>query len=393
MDEKRRQAEREERLRARKRDSQWKTVIMCVVIGAVVLVGLFIFFELKGATVKNEDGKITLNIHQGFPYKVENTSSSENYIKATNDKIVLLNGNLLEFINPANGKSVKSEAHFFSSPVFDVNGKYVLTYDQGRNKMRIDTAAKTIFQNELEENIITAAIGADGTFATATVTEKGNSKLTVYSKSLNELFTWNSTEGYIIAVEVSTDGNYVAVATTASPNGALNTKIHIFEVKKQAETASFEVAGASAPVLRYVSGNDLFVITATGCSYISNNKEWTDLLQANQQTVSYYSFSSGGTLSLIYSQYDNAASGVFVSYSKNGKQIFQKELAENVKAVYTSNSAVALLFADRVETFNKKGEPLSKTQVTPYARGLVQFGSKLYVLNVDQLECIQTELV
>lgn len=386
MDEKRRLAEREQRLKARKRDNRWKSVIVCLVLGGAIIIGLLVLFDLKGASIRDESGKLSLNVEQGFPYSIENTSSSKNLLKATKDQLVLLNGTLLEFINPANGKAIKSEVHFFSNPVFDVNGKYVLTFDQGRTKLRVDTAANTIFENELEQNIITAAIGRDGTFAVATVPERGDSQLAVYSKSLNELFTWNSMDGYIIEIDLSTDGNFAAVAAVTSVDGSLKTKVHVFHIKKQKEISVFEFAGASAPVIHYVSGNDFFVMTADCLSYISNNKEKTDLLTAGGQTLLDYSFNDTGVLSLLYTKYDSVSSTVLACYSKNGKIVYSNELTESVKRIYSSRSAVAVLFSDRVEIYNQKGALAGQAEISPYANNVVQFGSKLYILGVDELE-------
>lgn len=385
MDENRRQAEREARLKARKRDNRWKTLTVCIVVAAVFLIGLLVFFELKGTNVKTGSGTQE-TAGQAFPYRIQGNGSSS-YLKAAGNRLVLLNGAMLEIINPANGKALKSITHFFSNPVFDVNGKYVLTFDQGRTKLRIDTASSTIFESEMERNILTAAIGQDGTFAIATVPEQGDSDLTVYSKTLKELFTWNSMDGYIIEMDISTDGNFIAVATTDSQNGDLLTKVHVFSLRKKAEIAAFSFDGVSAPVVQYVSGSDFFVMTASQCSYISNNKEQTDLLPAGGQTIRSYAFTDTGGLNVLYATFDNASNNSLVSYTKSGKTLYTKDFGEPVKYIYAARSQTSVLFADRVESFDRKGELQSSVEVNSYTASFVQLGSKLYLVGADELSC------
>lgn len=390
MEENRKTAEQEQQRQARRRDSRWKTLVMCLAVAVAVIIGLVVYMEVGPGFGASGTGSAAV---QPFPYPVENNSESKNFMKTTKDKLVLLNGTLLEFVNPSNGKKMKSIVHFYSNPVFDVNGKYVLTYDQGRKKMRIDTVSDTLFENELAQNIITAAIGQNGTFAVATVPEQGNSDLTVYSKSLKELFTWNSMDGYIIEMDISPDGKHIAVATTASGDTGLQTTVRIFQVQSKKEVFNFSLSGVSAPVIQYVSGNDFFVMSSNSLSYISNNKTVETLLAPGEQTLQQYACSDNGVLSVLYTKFEHSNSSMLATYSKSGKQLFANEVGEPVKGLYNTRSATLLLYNDRAEAFTRAGKLQSKTSVSPYAQCAVQFGSKLYVLSVGEVACVPAEPV
>lgn len=374
------------KLRARAYDHRWKTLVMCVAVGLAIVIGFLVFVEQKGGGFRDSDGNFSLRGNQGFPYSIEATTANT-YLKATQDSLVTLDTTLLEFINPANGKSVKSVTHFFTNPVFCVRGKYVLTFDQNRTKLRVDTASQVLFESERKSNIITATIGEDGTFAVATQPNSGKSNLVVYSKSLNELFTWNSTDGYIINMGISTDGNSIAVATVNSINAALKTTVHVFNVKNGKEIKSFHVQGDSVAAIEYVSRNDFYILTKSGCSYIANHDEQTELLKTGEQTMLQYAISPSGALSLLYTQYDNSTSTSLGLYTSNGKLNVTKEISEPVKSIYACGSTTSVLYGEKVAAYRRTGELQSMATASPNTKNFVQLGTKIYLLNTDKIDC------
>lgn len=377
-------ATKEEKMRARKNDNRAKLIAVLVAFALIMLAGVIYLLQSNG-------GKIGSVGSNSFPYNIESVSK-DSFIKSTKTNIVMLNNSLLEVINPANGSEVKGVTHFFSTPVFETNDKYIITYDQGRYNFRIDTASKVISEGEVKENILTACISDNGSYAIATVDGQSGSKITVYSKSLKELFTWKTTDSYIIDCELTSDGNTLAVATITSENAELKTTVHILNVKKQNEIKFFEYSGSATADLKYVSRNDLFVITDSFCAYISNSKESQELLKNGEQKIYNYEFSDGN-LSVLYGSIENSHEYMLESYAKNGKKAFSIPINGDVKDIHCSSSSVSVLLDEKIEKYNMKGVLIGNAVAPKSATSFVQFGSKAYLLDVDKIILEKIEVV
>lgn len=385
MNDERNTATKEEKMRARKNDNRTKLIAVLVAVALLVIAGVIYSLQSNGGKI----GRVNSN---AFPYSIE-SMSKDSFIKSTKTNIVLLNNSLLEVINPSNGSEVKSVTHFFSTPVFDTNDKYIITYDQGRYNFRIDTASKVISEGEVKDNILTACISDSGGYAIATVDGQSGSKVSVYSKSLKELFTWKSTDSYIIDCELTPDGNTLAVATVTSENAKLKTTVHLLNVKKKEEIKAFDYFGSSVAQLKYVSTNDLFVISDSFCAYISNNKESTDILKNGEQKIYNYDFSANNDLSILYGSVENSHEYTLGHYSRSGKNTFSIPVKSDVKDVFCSNSSVSVLLDEKLERYNLKGELIGNTDVPKSVSAFVQFGSKAYLLDVDKITLEKIEAV
>lgn len=387
MNEERKKATHEEKMRARRNDNKNKTklIAVLVVVALLVMAGAIYLFQSNGEKLKSATT-------DGFPHTVENTSQ-ESFIKSSKSNIVFLSNTLLELINPSNGVEVKSVTHFFSKPICEVNDKYIMTYDQGRNNFRIDTANKVICESESSDNILTACIAKNGTYAVATVSGESGSKITVYSKNLKELFTWKSTDSYIIDCELTSDGNTLSVATVSSENAILKSTVYILDVRKKAEIKHFDYPNTVVADMKYVSNNDLYVISNKSCAYISNNKESLELLKNGEQTIFSYDFSSNGNVAIVFGSVENTHDFTVETFSKNGTKSFSLPVAQDIKDIASANSSVSILLGEKIEKYNMKGELIGNVATPKSANSFVQFGEKEYLLDVDKIILEKIEAV
>lgn len=387
MNETRKEAEKSEKLRARKRDNKMKMAVVLCFAFVVIVVG--VFFAVK-SVVQKDDSSTTVS-DKGFPCALEGSEIST-FMKPSSESIVVLDNTMVEFLSPGNGKTQKSVAHFFSNPVFDVQGKYVLTFDQGRNKYRIDTVSKVITETETESNIIDAAIGENGTYALALAQERTKSQLAVYSKSLKELFTWNSTQGYIIDIAVSPNGKSVAAACVNSSNASVITTVRVFDVKSGKETASFEFPEQLVAEMFYSDTNDFFVITDTSLAYISDNKDKTDLLKQSEQVIESYSYDNSGNLAVNYSKYENSANSVVDTFDKSGKLIHSISSQTFVKGVSRSKNYTCTLTESGIIAKDNKGKDYT-AKAGENVTKMVSSSNNCYFINVDKIESVRLEAV
>lgn len=387
MNETRKQAEKSEKMRARKRDNKMKlTIVLCFAF-AVVVAGTF--FAVK-SFVNRQDNNTTVS-DKGFPCALEGKENTT-FMRVSSESVVVLDNSLIEFLSPGNGKTQKSVPHFFSNPVFDVHGKYVLTFDQGRTKYRIDTAGKVITETETQKNIIDGAIAENGTYALALSQDRAKAQLVVYSKSLKELFTWNSTQGYIIDIAVSTNGKYVAAACANSLNASVMSTVHIFEVKSGKEISKFDFDDQVVAEMFYSDTNDLFVITDNSLAYISNNAELKQLLKPSEQVIESFSYEDGGTLAVQYSKYENSANSFVDTFDEKGNVIHSISSQTLIKGISRSKNYTLVLTDKGISAKDDKGKDYT-AKAGENATKIVSMSNNCYIINVDKIETSRLEAV
>ncbi|MCC8023031.1 MAG: DUF5711 family protein [Clostridiales bacterium] len=388
MSEERRQADRKQKLKASRRDNRWKVIMVLLVLLIAALASVMYLFGIDFAAVSNgfrdEDGNSVFSSSSGvqYPYYLDNSSDLQT-MKAVKEQLFLLNDNTLYFINAKTGKTARSAEHQYSNPVCDTAGRYVLTYDQARYRVRIDTASELRNEQTFNQEILTACIADNGAYAVATTSDQAASEVTVYSRSFKELFTWYSTDGYII--EMALSGNTLVVATVHSEDAQLYSTVTLINHSKGTEIASFRMDGGAVGHMQF-AGSHLFVISDNACSVILNQKEKKDLLLPGEQTVLCYDFTPNDTLLLAYAPYESANSAYLISFSRKGDTNYDVGLDGTVRSVSGTRSQAHVLLEDRIVTLNQKGESKSDILLGDLPVSLSAISGRLYVRTASQIQ-------
>ena len=384
MADKRKLSTKEAKMRARKRDNQFKFIAIAVVASVLLIIMIFYFLNIDFVNVTGSQDTFTATGNNGsFPYSIDTTSDTS-ILSATRDNLIHLDDNNLYFINPSNGGNVKTVNHFYSNPVIDINGKYVLTYDQDKYRLRIDTSTNVICDNELEQNIITASISENGTYAVATTSKKAFSQATIYSRSLKKLFTWYSTDGYIIDMAISDNGKYTAIAAIKSKDTLIDSTVHIFDNKTGEIIKKFEYHDNTIAHLQY-AGNSLFVLCDDEVSLIQNNEDKIDIVKHNSSVVICYDIPNNSDIRIVTGDYFDSPNSTLSVYNRKGELKKAIKLTGNVKSIAGSSSITSVLFDDKIEYYNSSYELKNTLKLDAGAFDIEYFSSNAYALTNQQI--------
>lgn len=372
-------------MKARKRDNQIKaaavTIVAVVILAAMVLnmlnIHIFDFTKTNSATY-------TSSGTQTFPYPLDEGVNAH-YMKASNDSILLYDANNLSFISPSSGKNTKIVNHFFSEPVVDISGRYVLTYAQGKTKFRIDTLTKEICEAETKQKIISACVAENGAYAIATTAKSGISEATVYSKSLKKLFTWNSTDSYIIDMALNMNGSKLAVAAITSKDAVIQTKVSVIDVKSGETLQSFVYNDSTVMKMKYVSYSSFYVVCDNALYFVENNTDQKQLSEAAAKEIICYDFSKNNELRVVYSAYDTSKKQILEVFNRRGESRINIALSGEVQSIGGASNVICLLFGDKVECYDGKGGLKSTLQLEDKVYNAVYFSNYVYLQTADKI--------
>ena len=119
------------------------------------------------------------------------------------------------------------------------SGRRFLIYDQGGNRLLVRMRDKILFEKEFEYKIISADLSAEGTLSVITSAQRYASQLHVFDSDYNEeIFTWSSSDEYIVCASASEKNKTIAAAAlSANDAGEIVTTVHIFTPEAAVELA------------------------------------------------------------------------------------------------------------------------------------------------------------
>lgn len=192
----------------------------------------------------------------GFPFTPAGGKSALVYPRE--DNMLILSDTLVEAYNK-NGKEIYRRQHGFSNPVLMSSESRTLVYDRAGTGAKVYNMNKILFEKKLENNILSADIGRDGTCAFVTKARGYAAQIIVVDRDFLNKFNWWSAEEMIGSLAVSNDGKHVAAAAISAVNGEYLSKLYIFDISKSDPVSIVEFSGTMLLEV-HSSGNGLLLL-------------------------------------------------------------------------------------------------------------------------------------
>lgn len=174
-------------------------------------------------------GSYPISLHGGEPLQVN---------KNSNVYLVLSETNIEVFNN--SGKTVLSSQHGFLQPVLKSSDVRFLVYDQGGKDLKLFNNNGTLLSKKYDNEIITANLSKNGTYAVATRADGYQSQIVVTDKNENKIFEWYCADETINSVALSENGKTLILSALKVKNGAFKTKVYVLNYNSAEPIYSFE---------------------------------------------------------------------------------------------------------------------------------------------------------
>ncbi|MBP1573997.1 MAG: hypothetical protein J6C34_00090 [Oscillospiraceae bacterium] len=358
-------------------------------VGALLLLtilctGIYFFIEEDVAGIIGDRIASSSSAGAGFPVDTSGTNVIKTFTVGENLGILT---DAVYYLYAENGKQLLSAQHNFANPIVESAGRRFLIYDQGGNRLFVRTRDKILFEKEFEYKIISADLSAEGILSVVTSAQRYASQLHVFDSDYKEeIFTWSSSDEYIVCASASEKTKSIAAAAlSANEAGEIVTTVHLFTTEAAVELGKKEFKGASVLSLEYDSKGDVKLICDTVAATLS--KEGKVLGSCGYASVPVAVMNLPGTngASLVFDRFteERATDVVFLdenlSESKklsiSGKYICC-DRSENNTTVYCSGKAFV---------FNNSGEHTATLGSEQDAILLETIGESVFAVTRDQL--------
>lgn len=256
--------------------------------------------------------------------------------------VLLINNNGFKLVNNK-GADIKTLSGTLTNPMVDIAGKYMLLADlDGNNTLNLyDSGGNNIMTYPIDSDILSAKI-CKRRYAAAAISEEGyKGSVVVYNKHGDEIFKWNSGEGYITDIDISDSGKYIAVAQMMSDRDEVYSKIHILNISKKREIS---VSECTAQLVTKISFDKHDNIVALGDSKVygfKKNGAQKYCIDLAGKSPLLCDISNGDNL--VFLCRDNRGNSVVEIYSRRGKRLGAYTSDEKINniSIYRDNIIVS----------------------------------------------------
>ncbi len=365
-----------------------KTLKLLAIIFVVFLLIILAAGQFGGVTFSTIGDQIRTSIAgfgsgDGYPYRMNGVEISDAGV--TNSDLLLVYDDTVKVLD-STAKEISNLNHDYDHPILSSNSGRALIYDVGAKKFRVQSKTKILYEKEFPYMILTGAMGKDGTVAIGSRTKDAQSMLTVYNTKAEEIFVWKCAKENIISCDVSDNGRYFAVTVLGVNNGAVYSKVHIFNKNDTEPKASFEYVDSAVSSVQFLSNETLFVFGNNICEVVKGDKV-KEKIDVTVNTPYKLYISDNNTAVLVLSKYSSTTQKIIKVYSKSGSELFTQEINGLIKSVSTDGKYTGVLTDEQVQIYNNRnGKNCGSADVNTDAEKVMISGRNTYVYSVDKID-------
>lgn len=303
--------------------------------------------------------------------------------KSYRNGYIILTDNGISYVN-SNGKVSSSQQVTYSSPAVEVDDYRVMIFDRSNTSYLLMRNETLYSQQKTDSRIVDAAVSSNDNYAIVVTDSDAKSVLYGMDGRGKVIYQWNCPQGYISDVAITESGNKVAATVVNSVNAVLCATVYILDFEYDSEYAVFEYADETVLGTKFLSSRQLQVVTDKAV-YKITAKEQEKVYEFSTSDICYSDFSDSFT-AVIINDYSSDDLYHLVVFGNNGKLKFTVPVEGKVRSLSVSDKGISVLFADKIETYSKRGKLVGYVNGINHYDDIVLNGNYLYVLSSDSVK-------
>ena len=360
--------------------------VACGIIIALIFILIYVVADIStGGFIYNANGRFVSlfadKTSDNFSVSINSDDVYE--FDSYKNEILLLTENGISFIGKS-GEVSASQQYSYSSPSVEINGDNVAVYDRSNTSFSLMNNKKIYYQDKFDNRIIDFAISEKSNYAIAVKDEKAKSILYGYDARGNIIYQWNCPKGYISDVIITPSGGKVAVTVIDAVNAVLCSTIYILDFEYDSAYAQFDYTGETVLGTKFLNNRKIQVVTDKNV-YCISGKEQKVSYEYGTSDICYRDF-SGRFTAVITKDYSHDDFYTLSVFGLNGKLRSTVQLEGKVRGVSASDKSIAVLFADKTETYSSGCKLVGTVDNLNHYDDIVLIGNFVYVLSSDSIK-------
>lgn len=362
-----------------------KKILSLLIIPAVFLVVAIAFLLsarlLGNVAVSNTiDGlreiKTLFSHGSGFPYALG--EEKINKIELIDNRILILGEDKCTVLDRKAGEWFENQITNPDSKVITENGR-ALVYSNGSSQVILQSRTEELGRINAEGQVVTAALGYNGAFATSHTGEESQSVLTVYSSRFEKVFQWNCSNERISSIALSKNGKKVAVSAIGVKDAEIYTRIIIFETDKTKAIKDVSFSGTLFLKMIWTNSDAVIAVGDNRTIVFDETGKETATLTYSEHNITGIKSDDKGNVAVCRTDLGGAKTYITV-YKKDGTKACEKSFDGEITDIDIDKNRFAVLRNGEITVYDFEGTEKEKIKPESNASMLLLESGKCYTV-------------
>lgn len=323
---------------------------------AAVIVFVFLAFQIENIGKAINISHIFSEIFspgQGYPISLKG-QELKSFTDFRGDPAVLTSAEMSVY--SASGRSVLNIAHSYTNPGVDTNYNKILLFDIQGKAFSIYEDQKLIYQKKTEEQLIGGRVTSDGRCAVASTAAGYTSKLTLYSNTGAEEYSWSSLDTNIMHMDFDGDKNGMVVSGAGVSKGMVFTNLVglRFDSKEVAWKTTFE--GEIPLYTAHTRDGKILLITDKALRFInSDGSKSSEYLFGGKTLYGFYTRDTDEPV-LVFRPYGTTSNATVTTVKSDGTERGSFSVNATIRDIGFHSGKIYLLTSTGVFRYSPDGQ-------------------------------------
>lgn len=352
--------------------------LIILAVLALLLLGVRLMGEVASSHLTDaaHDVRLLFSKGKGYPYTLE-AYQTRHVTMIGRDPLILTRESCTVLDGSADTVQL-TQLPCADSRVVVSNGR-ALVYSNTTGTLLLLSRSRQLLRQDEKNGVVTAALAANGAYATVTAGEKARSAVRVYNRRQALQFQWNCADERISSVALSRNGKQVALLAVGAENAEIYTRLLLFRTDGSTPLIDQKYPGTLLLRVVYTAADRLIAIGDNQTVALNRKGEKITELTYTSDSLNDIEVDDAGNVLLCYDALGGAKATV-VRLNKQGKQTcsLTTEFAPTGYAV--NGKGLALADGSKLTVYNAKGAEKRTMQADAEITQLLSAGSQIYTV-------------
>lgn len=357
----------------------WLAVIAAGLFIVINLLSIYNVIDLDKIINSREDEETVV---ERFPLVIKNEPLL-NCVGTDTGIAVLSKSNL--FFYTQSGKREETYRHGYTNPVIKKSGKYILTYDCGGTKFRVDTVNKSIGEIKLTEKIITAELAPNGNIGVVTNGDRYASVFTVFNQNMSGDYSYKySATEQITSVSFSDDSHFATASAIVQNGGMLSSNVYMLDLNKETNNPPTLISRVVPLATEYQNSDYVTVVGKNEVASLESKTGKLNKYSYNGSLLCFDNIRGFGTVIVSKSPYNKYCAVILVDVA--GNFVKQYNLTDEIIDVESDGARISVLGKNSYYNFDMELNLLDTVKLEKSFGRVALSPNKAYLMNSDRIE-------
>lgn len=358
-------------------------------IAAAVIIFLFVFIIADvgaGGFLAEVNGKFisTVTRRSAAKFSVSAGSDGTDAFLPYGSGFAVLSSGGVSYVK-SSGKQYAKQQFSYGSPDMSVCGKITLVFDRGNTNYALLSSGSLYSSQSMNNNIIDAAAAKNGNYVITVSGENAKTVLYGFDSTGKTIYQWTCGYGYIAGVAISPSGDKAAVLIVNSENAVLSSKILMFDFDYDTAFAEHNFNDEIVADMKFLSSSKLLIVSEHKV-YTASKGEAEEIYNYQGADIAFTDLHDGDFSAVVTDDVSRDDSYTLALFGKNGKLLCTAPLSGKVRGVSSSDKSVSVLFADKTETYSRRGKLVGTVTGLKHYNNIVLNGNYIYLMTSDLIK-------